>query len=100
MKKLAFFQDFVASQMADSFSLYMLELFPGSKRHSLDSNKDNKRLANTTEHYHRTSSDLPKTSSPILLEHPISTKLSQCIHPDDDKVLFEYELLADSIQSS
>jgi len=32
--KLEFFEDFVRSQMADSFSIYMLELFPGSKRHS------------------------------------------------------------------
>jgi oxygen-independent coproporphyrinogen-3 oxidase len=87
-KKLAFFQDFVASQMADSFSLYMLELFPGSKRHQIK----NWEL--------KIKNDEAKKLPESWIFNFKSWILKQCINPDDNKVLFEYELLSDIIQSS
>lgn len=82
-KKIQFFQDFVFSQTADSFSLYMLELFPGSKRHN-NSQLWNSQLS-IQSHWE------------LRIEN---SKLNQCINPDDDKVLFEYNLLSDIIQSA
>lgn len=59
-----FIQAMITSYSFDSFSLYLLELFPGSKRHSL--------LQNTT-------------LSPLL------TKL---VNPDEDAIMTEYNALA------
>lgn len=79
-KKLQFFQDFVHSQTADSFSLYMLELFPGSKREQMTRGE--------------------KESTHNLISLPQDITLKQCISPNDDKVLFEYDLLSNIVQSA
>ncbi|HMY80364.1 MAG TPA: hypothetical protein PLW93_03680 [Candidatus Absconditabacterales bacterium] len=71
-KKKQFFEDLVASKTFDSFSLYMLELFPGSKRHQLHLsglNLHNKQI------------------------------LKQCINPDDEQIMSEYTWLSDTVQS-
>lgn len=81
--KLTFFQDFVQSQMADSFSIYMLELFPGSKWH-----KDNSQFS---------MNELSSSNWELRIEN---SKLKQCINPDDDKVMEEYTFLSDIVQSA
>jgi oxygen-independent coproporphyrinogen-3 oxidase len=92
--KLEFFEDFVRSQMADSFSIYMLELFPGSKRHSQTGLADewNQNIPNNTN-LERIQKSSPLFSGP-------GDKLKQCINPDDEKVMFEYTVLSDIVQSA
>ncbi len=71
--KLQFFQDMVDSHVADSFSLYMLELFPGSKREKLWHDSTQQHMSNT---------------------------LKQCVQPQDDNILQEHQILSDSILSA
>lgn len=71
--KVQFLEGFVNSHMADSFSLYMLELFPGSRRHS--------QTESTTQTIH-------------------DSKLKQCISPDDNKVMEEYSILSSIVSSA
>ncbi|MFA7284234.1 MAG: coproporphyrinogen-III oxidase family protein [Candidatus Absconditabacterales bacterium] len=67
--KWGFFEDFVNSYTADSFSLYMLELFPGSKRESMGHN-------------------------PSM---HISPTLKQCITPDDEAIVTEHHMFEQTL---
>ncbi len=75
-RKKEFFDSMIVSHAFDSISLYMLELFPWSKRHN------------------------QKESSPLPWVDTHSSLLHTCINPDDDAIMEEYTLLSDSIQSA
>ena len=90
--KLEFFEDFVMSQMADSFSLYMLELFPWSKRHKESWSEEGSKTESNLEHIEKSGI----TGNPLSMG--TNEKFKQCINPDEDKVMFEYTVLSDIIQ--
>ncbi len=65
-----FLANMIASQTFDSYSLYLLELFPGSKWHSL------------------------------LHESSLSPMLSALVNPDENKIMTEYNAISDMLYSS
>lgn len=73
--RLEFWEDFVRSMVADSFSVYTLELFPWSKWHQLSHGQD------LTNH--------SNTSSTRLLQ--------KMIHPDDEKIMEEFEYIKNTL---
>lgn len=65
-----FLANMIASQTFDSYSLYLLELFPGSKWHSL------------------------------LHNNNLSPLLTKLVNPDEQAIMTEYDAIADMLYSS
>lgn len=73
-RKKEFFDTLIGSHTFDSVSLYMLELFPGSKRY-----QQHKEWVGSQQYIH--------------------PRIHAYINPNDQKIVEEYTLLSDSIQS-